>query len=481
MYRKIYFMGIKGVGMASLAIIAKQAGFEVAGSDIADEFITDIELKNAGITPLVGFKEENVENFFGGTPPAQCLFIATGAHEGFENAESKVAYKKDIKVISHGQAVGLFMSGTLFERTDIEGISVSGSHGKTTISGMMATVLMESNLDPSFTVGSSEISPIGAAGHFGHGIYFVAEADEYVSEKTYDPVPKFYYQKPKALIINNVDFDHPDFYKDIDAVKNAYAEFASNLPDTGTLVVNGDDKNALDVLQKIGSKPRIITFGASDTNEFIIKDYKDAGWGSTFKVFRNGTEIGEFKLSVPGYYNAKNALSVITLLFELGIPAQKIASGLEKFKGVARRQEVVGQTKHGQMIVDDYAHHPEEIKKTLEAIKASTGKKIFLVYQFHTFSRTRALFSEFVGSMIGASEIIILSTFAAKRGEAEGEALDNQFVEELHKINLHANFVNSLENVVKYIDQNVQSSDFVIVTMGAGDVYKVGQLLTTQK
>lgn len=480
-YTKIYFMGIKGVGMATLAVIAKQAGFIVGGSDVVDEFITDKILKEAGIEYATGFSEENVKDFFAETLPSDCLFIATGAHSGFDNPEAKFAKSENIKVITHGQAVGLFMSGELFDRTDLEGISIAGSHGKTTVTAMIATVLTDAGLDPSFTAGSSEIFPLGAAGHYGRGNYFVAEADEYVSEKNYDPVPKFYYQKPNSLIINNIDFDHPDFYHDIEAVKNAYAEFASNLPHTGILVVNGDDLNTLEILQKVSSQPRIVTFGAGETNEFKIRDFTENGWGSSFKVFRGDIEIGEFKVAVPGYYNAKNALGVIALLMELGISVPKIASGLEKFKGVARRQEIMGKTKNGQQVIDDYAHHPEEIRKTLEAIKIATNKKILVVFQFHTFSRTRALFSDFVGSLIGADEIIILSTFAAQRGESEGEDLDRQFVEELHKVNSTAIFVNSLKNVVEYIEKNVTSPDFVVVTMGAGDVYHVGEQLVNKQ
>ena len=239
MYKKIYFIGIKGVGMAGLAIMAKQAGFIVEGSDVKEEFITDKILKDEGIHIRIGFKKENPEDFYG-LNPADSLFIATGAHDGFENPEAVWARSQNIKIISHGEAVGLFMSGKLFDRSDIEGISVSGTHGKTTISGMLSFLLQKLGADPSYTVGTSEITPLGAAGHYGSGKYFVAEADEYMAGKL-DPTPKFLYQKPRYLIINNIDFDHPDFYRDIDAVKHAFEEFVSNLEEGATLIVNGDD------------------------------------------------------------------------------------------------------------------------------------------------------------------------------------------------------------------------------------------------
>nr|HVZ67318.1 Mur ligase family protein [Patescibacteria group bacterium] len=310
MFEKIYFMGIKGVGMASLAIIAKEAGMNVAGSDISEQFITDKILSEAGIQVVEGFKEENVADFFSSTPKELCLFIATGAHNGFDNVEAEYARNRGIKIITHGEAVGFFMSGKPFGRDDIEGISVSGSHGKTTVSGMLATVLVEGGFDPSYSIGTSEIFPIGASGHYGRGRYFVAEADEYVAEANYDKIPKFFYQKPKVLIINNVDYDHPDYYKDLDAVKNAYLEWASQVSGV-VIVANGDDVNTMEVVNRLDRNIKVIKFGTDKSNDFVVSDFVQVGLGSTFKVHRGETLLGEFSLSIPGYHSAKIAAGVI--------------------------------------------------------------------------------------------------------------------------------------------------------------------------
>jgi len=473
-YKKIYFMGIKGVGMATLAIIAREAGFIVAGSDVEEEFITDKILREEGIEVLEGFRSENAEEFFGTSPRHECLIITTAAHDGFNNPEAVWAKDDGIKVISHGQAVGVFMEGEIFGKK-LEGISVAGAHGKTTIAGMIAAYLSRLGLDPSFTVGTSEIFPIGAAGHFGTGKYFVAEADEYFSEGTYDRNPKFLYQKPKYLIINNIDFDHPDVYPNLESVVSAYKEFVLNLRDEGFLIVNGDDGN-IKQLKTYNLKPKTITYGSDDGNEFVIKNFRQEGFGCRFEVLRNSTSLGHFDLSVPGYHNAKNSLAVIALLIELGISIPDIKRVLPEFKGVKRRLEKIGETTTGVLIFDDYAHHPEEIRKTLEAIHgAYPDKKITLVFQAHTYGRTRALLSKFTSSFVGVSELIILPTFASARDSRDHSLKEDQeFVEKIRAVQPNVKLIENQALMVEYIEKNIIGSDHLILTMGAGDVYKVG-------
>ncbi len=508
-------MGIKGVGMASLAVISKEAGFIVGGSDVEDEFITDNILKEKGIEILIGFDPKNPEDFFGSTPASECLMIITGAHGGFDNIEVEsimgtTGETSRIKVITHGEAVGLFMSGELFERSDIEGISVSGSHGKTTISAMLATFLTKLGMNPTYTIGTSDINPIGAAGHFGTGKYFVAEADEYMSAPTIK-TPKFLYQYPKYLIINNIDFDHPDFFADIEAVKNAFGQLIENLDSNGILIVNGDDENVREIIKGIKSttgddeKIRVITYGTGEGNEFRISDFVQEGFNSHFAVSRENVLLGEFELSVPGFHNAKNVLACIALLIELGVSAAEIEKTLPSFKGSKRRMELIGKTELGVEIIDDYAHHPEEIRKTLEAFKkAYPDKKITVVFQAHTFGRTKALESEFVSAFAGVNELIIFPTFASARseslrssvsGQARSESLqgsydrtqvsivdelrdDRLFVEKIRALNPNVKLIEKRDDVVKYLSGI--GSDSVIMTMGAGDVYKVGEKLISK-
>ncbi len=470
-------MGIKGVGMATLAIIAKEAGFIVGGSDVEQEFITDKVLKDRGIDVLVGFKKENVESFVAGIGSKEVLFIATGAHEGFDNPEALFAKEKGIKVISHGEAVGLFMTGDLFSKKS-EGISVSGAHGKTTIGAMLAFCMVKLGLDPTYTVGTSEIKGIGPAGHFGTGKYFIAEADEYVSEKKYDPTPKFLYQKPQFLIINNIDFDHPDFYADIDAVTAAFEKLVSNLSEDATIIINGDDDN-LKKFKTQDARLKNITYGTDLSNEFKIKNFKQNGLSSRFGVTRGEMDLGEFELSIPGYHNAKNSLAVIAFLMEIGVAVHDVKRVLNEFTGSSRRFERIGVTADGVEIFDDYAHHPEEIRKTLEAARtAFPAKKITVIFQAHTFERTRSMLPAFASAFSGAYEVIILPTFSSMRDAGHQNLVEDQdFVEKIRLIHSNVKLIETPDLVVKYVNQNINSENNIIFTVGAGDVYKIGEKL----
>ncbi len=461
--------------MATLAVIAREAGFIVSGSDVAEEFITDKILKEAGISVLTGFKKENPEEFFGTTPKNECLFISTAAHNGFDNPEAVWARDQDFKIISHGQAVGIFMEGAIFGRSDVEGISVTGAHGKTTITGMIAACLVALGLDPSYTCGTSEIMPIGAAGHYGKGRYFVAEADEYLSEVKYDRTPKFLYQNPKYLIVNNIDFDHPDFYKNIDEVRDVFEEFIEKFDSKNIVIANGDDENIKKIINSGSVRARIITYGTDNSNEFVIKDFAEVGFGSRFKVHRGQTELAEFTLNIPGYYNAKNAMSVIALLVEMGVSVNDIKNALASFAGTKRRMEKIGESANGAILFDDYAHHPEEIRKTLEALrKAFPDRKIIVVFQAHTYSRTKALMSEFVSSFANTDELIILPTFASMRDAgSEHFEEDREFVEKLRMVQPNVKLMEKALFVVEYLEKSL-GGDTLVLTMGAGDVYKVG-------
>jgi UDP-N-acetylmuramate--alanine ligase len=211
-------------------------------------------------------------------------------------------------------------------------------------------------------------------------------------------------------------------------------------------------------------------------------NFSKEGFGSRFEVLRNNTSLGYFKLSVPGYHNAKNSLSVVALLMELGISVRDIQSALPQFEGVKRRLEKIGELAGGALVYDDYAHHPEEIRKTLEALSgAYPDKKITIVFQAHTYGRTKALLSEFVSSFAGVSELIILPTFASARDQAaHGLEEDRALVDQIRMVQTNVKLIETQEGVIEYIRKNVSGSDKIIITMGAGDVYKVGYSLTTE-
>lgn len=492
--KSIYFIGIKGVGMAGLAIIAKEAGFLVKGSDISEEFLTDSVLSRHGISIDEGFDTLAIAAF-AGSSPAEILVIATAAHDGLSNPQAQWAKEKNIPILTHGQAVGEFMDGGLLHR-EFKGISVLGCHGKTTVTAMTAIALREVSLDPTYTVGTSEIFPSGDAGHLGKSEFFVAEADEFVSDMKIDKTVKFLYQYPEWAIINNIDFDHPDVYADLEEVKSTFLKFCvDNIKEGGKLIINSDDENTMSILPELISQRKtldIITYGEGKEADIVISDYKELGWGSTFNAARHGADLGQFSLSVPGYYNAKNSLGVIALLMALGIDLSNIKKAVSAFKGTKRRQEILGKTKGGAIVIDDYAHHPEEIEKTIGAIKkAYPGKNIIALFQPHTLSRTESLQHEFANAFVGTGNTIMLPIFTSKReGEVNYEALYKSIEQEMQKNGTHVVFMEDFRSgeelefspffldqnrapVIKYIQDRYDTNEFVLVTLGAGDIYKL--------
>lgn len=468
----MYFVGIKGVGMASLALIAKQAGVHVFGSDVDTEFITDTVLQKADIKILKGFDPKNIDSISYQTSD-EVLVITTGAHRGLENPECLEAQKRGIKVVTHGQAVGLFMQGDLFDK-NFSGISIAGAHGKTTTTALLATCLSFLNQDPSYTVGTSEIFPLHDAGYFGNGKYFIAEADEYASDIEHDKTAKLLYQHPEYAIINNIDFDHPDFYHSIDDVKNVFEIFCQQIKKT--IIINGDDDNSQELIKKYNTK--CITFGKGEENIYRVTDVSAQGLSVSFRVFHHQEDKGIFSLSIPGVHNALNALGVIALLTELGFSFDQIREVLPKFKGTKRRSEMIGTTQEGAMIIDDYAHHPKEIDTTLQSLKlAFPDKKIVCIFQPHMYSRTKALLDDFVQAFEKTNILFFLPIFASAREKVEDQSIYKEIEQKFRTTSTQVIFPENETFVVEYIHKNLNAPNILVVTMGAGDVYKIGQKL----
>lgn len=492
--KKIYFVGIKGVGMTSLAIMAKEAGFLVAGSDREEVFLTDRMLDRAGINYYPGFDKENVIHFVGPNNPAEVLVVTTGAHGGFDNPEVQYAKQSLIPVLTHGQAVGAFMRGEVIGKKNLQGVSVAGSHGKTTITAMLATYLSLAGLDPSYTVGTSELFPLGFSGHFGKGTHFIAEADEYVSEPKHDLRAKILYQYPTSAIVNNIDFDHPDVYQSIDEVIDVYVEFVKNMPDGGVLYVNGDSQTAQTFLEKIytqghaipnysqaigDGKISVTTYGRKPSNDFYIANFSQSEGLSHFDIESKHVQVGRFSLSVPGIHNATNVLPAVMYMIDIGIPPATIRKVLPEFKGTKRRIELIGHTESGAFIIDDYAHHPEEIKTTILALRAMyPSKQLVCVFQPHTYSRTKALLRDFASAFLQTKEVILLPIFASAREQVpEDENLNDQLLSSLREVQSAVNFFETHENVVKYVQNHHKGPQNIILTLGAGDVYRVAERL----
>ncbi len=413
-------MGIKGVAMAALALWAKETGKTVAGSDVAEEFPTDEELKKAEIQVCVGFAVGNVALF------APDLLIYTGAHGGSENAQVLSAVKRGIPVIPHGKALGLAMEGK-------KQISVAGSHGKTTTSAMIATILVEAGMDPSYAIGCGAIRGLGAAGHAGIGDWFVAEADEYVTDPGHDTTPRFLWQKPDILVVTNIDYDHPDVYPDLSSVQRAFVALQKQ---SNVTIVSADD-DASSVLRGGDST---VTFGLSD-------------------------RVDGLALQIPGRHNMLNAAAAIAACGRIGIAWETMKRGLLRFGGTKRRFEKLGEVR-GALIYDDYAHHPKEIESTIAAFRdLYPTRRLIVVFQPHTYSRTKALLSDFAHALARADIALVTDIYASARETQKDDGL---------ALKLGGIYVPTRQDVSGWLAKELAEND-VIVFMGAGDIYQWGR------
>lgn len=469
--KNIHFVGIKGVGMTPLAIIAKEAGCHVTGSDIKDEFITDELLRKARIKVYPGFSSEHIDS--------PDLVITTGAHGGFSNVEVLEAKKKGIPVISQGEAVGDFMEGSLFGR-QFSGISVAGSHGKTTTAALIATVLKSEGMDPSYLIGTGMVPSLGSNGHFGKGEFFVAEADEYVTDIGSDHKAKLLWQHPKIAVITNIEFDHPDVFESQEKLVEVFLQFANQLPADGLLVACGDDDGSYEVLRQ--HTGRSISYGFSPKNDYVIKRSYTSEPYTFFNVEAKGVNLGEFAVGLSGEHNALNSLAGIIVGLEVGLSLEQIKKGLKKFTGSKRRSEFLGYTKDGAMVFDDYAHHPTEIKKTLTAFrKRFPSSKIICIFQPHMYSRTKKLFEQFVESFSDADTVILTDIYPSLREEPDPSVSSKLLSEKIAMNHKGSLYLSSLDDVVKYVNKSGYPQNAILISMGAGDVYKIASSIVDKK
>ncbi len=452
--KSIHFVGIKGVAMTALAILAKESGRQVTGSDLGQEFPTDVTLKRFGIIPQKDF-------YPGHLPKKIDLVIYTGAHQGINNIEVQEALSRDVPVLPHGKALAYFMDGK-------QGITVAGSHGKTTTSAMIAHLLTEIGQDPSFAIGCGEILSLKSSGHSGKGKLFVAEGDEYATDPMNDQTPRFMWQNPDVLVITNIDFDHPDVYKDLNTVKQAFIDFANSLSQTSTVVLNVDNEITASIIPYL--KPQILTYGESKSADVRICSVSLNDGVSEFVVLYPKKEKVTFYLKVPGYHNVQNATAAIASLVILGFDLKKLIKPLLSFIGTKRRFEHIGE-KNGKLLYDDYAHHPAEIEATLKASRDRfPQKRIIVIFQPHTYSRTLSLLGRFAGSFSNA-DLVILSEIYASAREKHLPGVSSQLLyAEMKKRHPDVHLAPKKNDVLKWLKTYSKPND-LILTMGAGDIF----------
>ena len=467
----IYFIGIKGVGMTMLAQFLAAKGVKVSGSDVPEVFLTDRVLNDCKIKVFCGFNPENI-------PSNVDVIIHSSAYNEKNNPE--LGYLKNNKNLFSGVKIRTYAValGEIFNM--YQGIAVCGSHGKTTTSAWLGYLLLKANLEPNVLVGS-RVPQLKGSSVIGKSNLFVAEVDEYQN--------KLQYFSPEMVILNNIDYDHPDFFKTEASYLKVFRDFVKRIPASGFLVINADDRKVFKVSRL--AKAKVISYSLeaknneSDKVDYRAHDIKTNKLKQSFKV----NDLGVFNISLLGKHNIANALGVIAVSLELGIPLVEVKKYLQLFKGTERRSQVLGSY-NGALYIDDYAHHPTEIKATIQAIKeAYSDKKIITVFHPHTFTRTKALFNDFTNSFFASDELIILNIYGSAR-EKQGGVSSLSLVNAIKKANRKKSDkkvvgqvvknIETIPEVVDYLKERAKSGDLVLL-MGAGDVFRVAEIILKKK
>lgn len=409
--------------MTALAQIFRGMGKTVWGSDVAEPFFTDAVLRRSKIKVLP-FDAKNI------TKEIDLLVYSTAY--GPSNPEFVAAKKLGVKMLSYPEALGLLFAGKY-------GIAVCGTHGKTTTTAMLGYVLQELKADPLVVVGS-EVKQLGGNARFGKGKYFVVEADEYQN--------KLKHYSPRAVILTSADWDHPDYFKNQKAYNQVFKDFVRRIPKNGLLVAFSQDKNVREIIKS--AKCKVVKYGYC-------------------------LPATSYQLLIPGEHNLWNASAVLTLIAELGLDVVKVQKILTKFKGCKRRFELMGE-KRGVKIYDDYAHHPTEVQKLLEAARGKFPKdRIWAVFQAHTYTRTKALLKDFGRSFQNADRVVILPIFGSAR-EAQGTVSPKDLVREINRHSHNASYRGKITEAAEYLKKQIKPGD-IVICIGAGENWKVGKIL----
>ena len=443
----IHFIGIGGISMSGLAHIALRDGYEVSGSDRSGSDITD-KLEAEGATVYKGHSKENVKG-------ADLVVHTAAVHE--DNPEMQEAKRLDIRIIDRAEFLGAIMKNYK------HAVGVSGTHGKTTTTSMLAHALIYAGTDPTVSVGGV-LDLIGGNIRCGGSDLFVTEACEYTNSFL-----KFY---PSIALITNIEEDHLDFFTGIEMIRDSFRQFAELTRGKGSVIAYGEDDNIRSALD--GSDLEIITYGMNSSNDYYAQNIVyNAGYPS-FDVYRHDELLCHMALNVPGDHNILNSLATVAVCELLGVDAKTAAEGIETFKGTHRRFEKKGFI-NGAIVIDDYAHHPTEIKATLKAAKAFPHNKIHCIFQPHTYSRTRTLWNEFVNAFDDTDELILTHIYAA-REIYDGVTDPDRLAAEIAQKGLDAKYIDSFDDIVEYI-KNIACENDIIITMGAGDVTNIGAQL----
>jgi len=450
--QRVHFVGIGGIGMSGIAEVLLNLGYKVSGSDLKASPITH-RLASLGAVTFEGHRAENL---------AGAEVVVTSSAIARDNPEVTAAHECHIPVIPRAEMLAELMRLKY-------GIAIAGMHGKTTTTSMVATILASGGLDPTVVIGG-RVDAMGSNARVGKSEYFVAEADE--SDRS------FLKLWPILSVVTNLDREHMDCYRDMPDVERTFVEFLDHVPFYGMVVACNDNEDLRRILPAV--RRRIVTYGTRDGSDFLITNLCIGAPGngffatSTFRVRYQGRDLGEFRLHVPGDHNVRNATAAIAVGVGLDIPVEKIREGLEKFTGVDRRFQSKG-TVHGVTVVDDYGHHPTEIRATLAAARQCGFRRIHVIFQPHRYTRTHLLLEDFAAAFGDADCVTVLDIYAASENPIPGVA-GSLLAERIGQFGKDADYAASFAEAVDLAAEHAGPGD-LILTLGAGNVSQLGPLV----
>ena len=445
----IHFIGIGGISMSGLARVLLMEGFEISGSDLTSSSITE-ELEDLGATIVYEHATSNI------TSEIDCVVYTAAISQN--NEELLAAKTENIPLLTRAQLLGQIMCNYQYP------IAVAGTHGKTTTTSMISTILLKGNLDPTVSVGG--ILPlIGGNIRVGQSEIFVTEACEYTNS--------FLDFNPKISLILNIEEDHLDFFKDLDDIMNSFKLFAQKLPADGTLIINGEINNHCRIIENLNCN--VITYGLSGDFNYTAENMSHNEKAHvSFDLIKNGHFVERISLGVPGQHNVSNALASIATAQLLGLSEEVIKSSLASFAGTHRRFEYKGNW-GGVHVIDDYAHHPTEVAATLSAAAHYPHNELWCVFQPHTYTRTKALFDDFVNVLSTVDHLILTDIYAAREKNTIG-ITSLHLLDKIKEKGTDVYYFSSFEKAEDFLQKNCLSGD-LLITMGAGNVVNIGENL----
>ena len=443
-----FLVGIGGVSMAPLAEVLTGAGLEISGSDMSDSDNVE-HLRSLGIRVAIGHDAANI------TPSLDFVVRTAAVHD--ENPEIVAATERGIPVFARTEAWGAIMKDYK------NALCISGTHGKTTTTSMSTHILMAAEMDPTVMIGGT-LPLLHASHRVGNGDTIIMESCEYCNSFL-----NFY---PTVAVILDIEADHLDFFKDIEDIKHSFREFASHVPENGTIIANLEDANVMDAIASLDRK--VITFGLTDKADVYAKNIVRLGTQTDFDIICRGRRYTHVTLHVPGLHNVKNALAASAAAITLGCGPLAVKYGLAAFTGAERRFEFKGKF-NGADVFDDYAHHPGELKALLDTVEQLGYKRTIVIFQPHTYSRTKALFEDFVEQLRRPDVTILAEIYAAREQNTIGIS-SRDIAEQIP----NSMYFDSFEEIVKTLRWTAAPGD-LILTVGAGNIYKVGEMLLDGK